>query len=59
MAGRNFTTTVSINGEIDASVQKAFAGIADKLSAIQKAAIQTAGATDKLADTIDSQSDTR
>ena len=57
MAGRNFTTTVSINGEVDASVQRAFAGMADKLSAIQKAAIQTAGATDKLVATIDTQGD--
>lgn len=57
MAGKTFTTTVSINGEIDSSVQKAFAGMADKLSAIQKAATQSASATDKLAIAIDAQSD--
>ena len=57
MAGKTFTTTVSINGEINASVQKAFAKMADNLGAIQKAAIQTAGATDKLSVVIDEQSD--
>ena len=57
MAGKTFTTTVSINGEVESSVQKAFAGMADKLAAIQKAAAQTASATDKLAMAIDSQSD--
>lgn len=57
MSGKTFTTTISVNGEVDASVQRAFAGMADKLSAIQKAAIQTAGATDKLSATIDQQSD--
>lgn len=57
MPGKTFTTTVSINGEVDASVQKAFAGMADKLSAIQKAAIQASGATDKLSAVIDMQSD--
>lgn len=57
MAGKTFTTTVSINGEIDASVQKAFAGMADRLSAIQKASVQAAGATDKLSIVIDQQSD--
>ncbi len=57
MSGRTFTTTISVNGEIDASVQKAFAGMADKLSAIQKASIQAAGATDKLSAVIDQQGD--
>ena len=57
MAGKTFTTTLSINGEIDASVKKAFDGVADKLSDIQKAAIQSAGATDKLVAAIDAQSD--
>ena len=57
MAGKTFTTTVSINGEVDASIQKAFAGMADKLGAIQRAALQTAGATDKLSAVIDQQSD--
>jgi hypothetical protein len=57
MSGRTFTTTVSINCEIDASVQRAFAGMADRLSAVQRAAIQTAGATDKLSAVIDQQGD--
>ena len=57
MAGRTFTTTVSINGEVDASVQRAFAGMADRLEAVQRAAIQTAGATDRLTAVIDKQSD--
>lgn len=57
MAGRTFTTTVSINGEVDASVQRAFAGMADRLSAVQRAAMQTASATDRLSMTIDQQSD--
>ena len=57
MSGRTFTTTVSINGEIDASVQKAFAGMADRLGAVQKAAVQASGATDKLTAVMDKQSD--
>ena len=57
MAGKTFVTTVSINGQVDASVQKAFAGMADKLAAAQKAALQAAGATDKLSAVIDQQSD--
>lgn len=57
MAGRTFTTTVSINGEVDASVQRAFAGMADRLGAVQRAAIQTAGATDRLTAVLDLQSD--
>lgn len=57
MAGKTITTTVSINGEIDASVQKAFANMAERLSAVQKAAVQAAGATDKLSAVIDMQSD--
>lgn len=57
MAGRTFTTTVSINGEVDASVQKAFAGMAERLGAVQKAAVQTAGVTDRLTAVIDRQSD--
>ena len=57
MAGKVFTTTVSINGEIDASVQKAFTRMADNLGRIQRAAIQSAGATDRLTATIDQQSD--
>ena len=57
MAGKTFTTTVSINGEVDASIQKAFAGMADKLAVAQKAALQAAGATEKLSAVIDQQSD--
>ncbi len=57
MGGKTLTTTVSINGNIDASVQKAFASMADRLSAVQKAAIQASGATDKLTFVIDAQSD--
>ena len=57
MAGRTFTTTVSINGEVDASVQRAFAGMADKLGAIQRAAVQTASATDRLTAVMDKQTD--
>jgi hypothetical protein len=57
MAGRTITTTVSINGSIDASVQKAFSQMADRLSAVQKAAVEASGATDKLSAVIDMQSD--
>lgn len=57
MAGRTFTTTVSINGEVDASVQRAFASMADRLGAVQKAAIATAGATDRLTAVMDQQTD--
>lgn len=57
MAGKVITTTVSINGNIDASVQKAFASMTERLSAVQKASIQAAGATDKLSAVIDMQSD--
>lgn len=57
MTGRTFTTTLSINGNIDASVQKAFASMAERLSAVQKAAVQASSATDKLSAVIDMQSD--
>ena len=57
MSGRTLTTTVSINGSIDASVQKAFAQMAERLSEVQKAAVQASGATDKLSAVIDMQSD--
>ena len=57
MSGRTLTTTVSINGSIDASVQKAFASMADRLSEVQKASLQAASATEKLSAVIDMQSD--
>ena len=57
MAGKTFVTTVSVNGEVDASIQKAFSGLAYKLGAIQKAAVATAGATEKLSIAIDAQTD--
>lgn len=57
MAGRTLTTTVSINGELDASVQKAFASMADRLGNVQRAANQASGATDKLTDVIEKQKD--
>ena len=57
MSGRTLTTTVSINGSIDASVQKAFASMAERLSEVQKAAVQASGATDKLSAVIDMQTD--
>ena len=57
MAGKTFVTTVSVNGEVDASIQKAFSGLADKLGAIQKAAAATAGATEKLSIVIEAQTD--
>ncbi len=57
MAGRIFSTTVRVNGEVEASVQKAFDRVADKLDEMQRAAIQAAGATDKLSAVIDIQSD--
>ena len=57
MSGRTLTTTVSINGSIDASVQKAFAHMADNLSKMQKTAVLASGATDKLSAVIDLQSD--
>ena len=57
MAGKTFTTTVSINGEVDASIQEAFAKMAERLAEAQKAAVQAASATDKLTALIDVQSD--
>ena len=57
MSGRTLTTTVSINGSIDASVQKAFAQMAERLSDVQRAAVEASGATDKLSAVIDMQSD--
>ena len=57
MSGRTLTTTVSINGSIDASVQRAFASMAERLSEVQRAAVQASGATDKLSAVIDMQSD--
>lgn len=57
MAGKILTTTVSINGDIEASVQKAFSSMADKLGNVQKAATQASGATDKLTTVIEKQSD--
>lgn len=57
MSGKTLTTTVSINGDIDASVQKAFARMSDNLLKIQKAATQASGATDKLSLVIEQQSD--
>lgn len=57
MAGKTFTTTISINGEVDASVQKAFAGMSERLSAVQRAAVQAAGVTDRLTAAIDRQTD--
>ena len=57
MSGRTLTTTVSINGNIDASVQKAFSKMSERLSQVQKAAVQASGATDKLSAVIDMQTD--
>ena len=57
MSGKTLTTTVSINGDVSASVQKAFTETSNKLSELQKAALQTAGATDKLSAVIDQQSE--
>lgn len=57
MAGKEFRTTVSINGELDASIQKAFAAVADRLVEAQKAAVATASATEKLSAVIDKQSE--
>lgn len=57
MAGKTLTTTIDISGKIDASVQKAFASMADKIDELQKAAIQASGATDKLTFVIDAQSE--
>lgn len=57
MGGRVLSATVSIGGEIDASVQRAFGGMVDRLTAVHRASVQTAGATDRLSMTIDRQSD--
>ena len=57
MAGKTLTTTVSINGELDASVQKAFASMAERLGSVQRAATQASGSTDKLTAVIEKQSD--
>ena len=42
MAGKRLTTVISINGEIEPSVQKAFDDTADRLSVIQEAAEKAA-----------------
>lgn len=57
MSERELKTTISINGDIDASVQKAFEKMSERLKDIQKAAVQASGATDKLSAVIDMQSD--
>lgn len=57
MAGREFNATISINGQVEASVIRAVADISGELEALQRAAIESATATDKLSATIDLQSD--
>lgn len=57
MAGKEFKATISINGQVEASVIKAVANISGELEAVQKASIEAAAATDKLTATIDLQSD--
>jgi len=57
MAGKEFKATISINGEVEASVIKAVANVSAELEAVQKASIEAASATDKLTATIDLQSD--
>lgn len=57
MAGREFNATISINGQVEASVIRAVANISGELEEVQRAAIESASATDKLTATIDLQSD--
>lgn len=57
MAGREFSATISINGQVEQSVIRAVAEVSGELEALQRAAIESATATDKLTATIDLQSD--
>lgn len=57
MAGREFRATININGQVEASVIRAVAEVSGELEALQRVAIESASATDKLTATIDLQSD--
>ena len=57
MAGREFNATISINGQVDASVIRAVGNISGELEALQRAALESASATDRLSATIDMQRD--
>ena len=57
MAGREFNATISINGQVDASVIRAVADISGELETLQRTALESASATDRLSATIDLQSD--
>lgn len=57
MAGRVITTTVSINGDIDASVQRAINSTAQRLDSLRQAAATASNATDRLTAIIDLQSE--
>ena len=57
MAGKDFKTTISIGGEVDASVQKAVAGVTDKIDKLREAALKSSSATERMSATIDLQKD--
>lgn len=57
MAGKTLSTTISIDGKVEASVQKAVEGISSKLDALREAATKSSSATVRLSATIDLQRD--
>lgn len=57
MAGKTLKTTISIGGDVDASVQKAISAVADKIEKMQEAALKSSTATERLSATIDLQRD--
>lgn len=57
MAGKTLSTTISIDGKVEASVQKAVEGISSKLDKLREAATKSSSATVRLSATIDLQRD--
>lgn len=57
MAGRTLNTTISIDGKIEASVQKAVDSVSAKLDALREAAANSSSAMVRLTATIDLQKD--
>lgn len=55
MAGKTLSTTISIDGKVEASVQKAVEGISSKLDKLREAATKSSSATVRLSATIDLQ----
>lgn len=57
MAGKEMQTTISIDGKIAASLQKAFDSASSKIDKLREAALKSSSATDRLSATIDIQRD--